>query len=156
MIIGIKKTTLKYGPYYMARNTVPLDGNSVAQKCWVLKWWRTLKFRSASDSHINTGVCFKISKTLTWSHQVKKYLKSFNMKIILLFMVFPLAVCHDTRLRMDAFRIMFGQLNNRILASTHLTMVPPQSQPNRRSSFNQRRAIKHFMRYLERKIEEYL
>ena len=70
-------------------------------------------------------------------------------------MVFPLAICHDTRLRMDAFRVMFGRLNNRILASTHVKMGPPRGQPNRRSGINQRRAIKYFMRYLEMKIEEY-
>ena len=77
------------------------------------------------------------------------------MKILILFMVIPLTVCHGTRLRMDAFRVMFGYLNNKILTRTQIKSRPPKTQQNRQSSINQRRAIKYFMRYLERKIEIY-
>ena len=71
-------------------------------------------------------------------------------------MVFPSIACHDTRLRMEAFRVMFGNMNNKILARTKIKFSPPTNQPNRRSAVNQRRPLKYFMRYLEQKIESYL
>ena len=77
------------------------------------------------------------------------------MKILILFMVLPLIACHDTRLRMEAFRVMFGHMNNKNLARTKIKILPPANQPNRRSAGNQRRAIKYFMRKLEEKIEIY-
>ena len=77
------------------------------------------------------------------------------MKILILFMVIPLTVCHGTRLRMDAFRVMFGYINNKILTRTQIKIGPPKTLQDRESSIHQRRAIKYFMRYLKRKIEIY-
>ena len=71
-------------------------------------------------------------------------------------MVLPLIACHDTRLRMEAFRVMFGHMNNKNLARTKIKILPPANKPNRRSARNQRRALKYFMRKLEEKIVRYL
>ena len=78
------------------------------------------------------------------------------MKILIIFILFPFIACHDTRLRMEAFRVMFGHMNNQNLARTNIKILSPVNPPNRRAVGNQRRAIKYFMRYLEGKIECYL
>lgn len=78
------------------------------------------------------------------------------MKILILFILLPFIACDDTRLRMEAFRVMFGHMNNRNLARTKIKILSPVNPPNRRAVGNQRRAIKYFMRYIEEKIENYL